>query len=66
MGIDLGTFLSIYGAVLDGDLTKWSIGGPPHSGLLSGIGLLGKPQGISKSHNNYEGDASPTRGDFYQ
>lgn len=65
MGPDLGAFLAIYGAVFDGDLTKWSIGGPDGrvGGLLS---LLGTPQGISGSHNKYEGDGSPTRGDLYQ
>jgi len=41
----LGTFLGIYGAVFDGDLTKWSIGGPD-SRVQNG-GLLGIPQGSS-------------------
>jgi hypothetical protein len=70
MGIDLATFLSVYGAVIDGDLTSWSIGGPAPSGLLGGtlssIGLLSEPQGISGSHNKYESDVSPTRGDLYE
>jgi len=66
MGLDLGAFLSVYGAVFDGDLTSWSIGGPPPSSLLGSVGLLGKPQGISGSHNKYESDASPTRPDLYQ
>jgi hypothetical protein len=26
MGLDLAAFLSVYGAVMDGDLTSWSIG----------------------------------------
>ncbi|TID22771.1 aromatic peroxygenase [Venturia nashicola] len=64
MAIDLGTFLSVYGAAIDGDLTSWSIGGPPPSSTL--LGLLAQPQGISGSHNKYESDASPTRGDLYQ
>lgn len=65
MGIDLGAFLSIYGAVADGDGTKWSIGGPaPGVGAL--LPLLGSPTGISGSHNKYEADASPTRGDLYE
>lgn len=65
MGVDLALFLSTYGAVIDGDLTSWSIGGPPGgSGLLPG--LLSPPQGISGSHNKYETDGSPTRGDLYQ
>jgi len=66
MGLDLGAFLAVYGAVFDGDLTSWSIGGPPSAGLLSSIGLLGTPQGISGSHNKYEADVSPTRGDLYE
>lgn len=64
MGIDLATFLATYGAVMDGDLTSWSIGGPPGSSLLPG--LLSPPQGISGSHNKYETDGSPTRGDLYE
>jgi len=52
MGLDLGGFLAVYGAVFDGDLTSWSIGGPPSSSLVSAsAGLLGTPQGISGSHN---------------
>ncbi|KAF2148326.1 Cloroperoxidase [Myriangium duriaei CBS 260.36] len=62
MGVDLGTFLAIYGSVFDGDLTKWSIGGPDSRVSTLGLGI---PQGISGSHNKYEGDASPTRGDLY-
>lgn len=30
------------------------------------LGLLGTPQGISGSHNKYEADVSPTRGDLYE
>ncbi|KAB8300543.1 hypothetical protein EYC80_000703 [Monilinia laxa] len=66
MGVDLGAFLSIYAAVFDGDLATWSIGGPPNSGILSSVGLVGQPQGLSGSHNNYETDASPSRPDLYQ
>lgn len=66
MGIDLGTFLAVYGAIFDGDLTSWSIGGPPPASLLSAVGLLGTPQGISGSHNKYESDVSPTRPDLYE
>jgi len=65
MGLDLGTFLATYGAVVDGDGTKWSIGGPtPQVGGILGLG--GVPQGISGSHNKYESDVSPTRGDLYE
>lgn len=66
MGTDLATFLAVYGAIFDGDLTSWSIGGPPTSSLLSSIGILGTPQGISGSHNKYEADVSPTRPDLYE
>jgi hypothetical protein len=65
MGKDLGGFLGLYGALIDGDGTKWSIGGPT-SAVPATLGLLGVPQGISGSHNKYEGDASPTRPDLYQ
>ncbi|KAJ4387394.1 hypothetical protein N0V93_007985 [Gnomoniopsis smithogilvyi] len=69
MGLDLATFLSVYGSVIDGDLTSFSIGGAPPtnlvSGLVGGLGLIGQPQGLSGSHNKYETDASPTRGDLY-
>jgi len=65
MGLDLATFLSTYAAVMDGDLTSWSIGGAPgSSSLLSG--LLSQPQGLTGSHNKYETDGSPTRGDLYE
>ncbi|KAG4443443.1 hypothetical protein IFR05_001122 [Cadophora sp. M221] len=65
MGRDLGGFLSIYGALVDGNLAKWSIGGPTPA-VPNALGLLGTPTGISGSHNKYEGDASPTRPDLYE
>ena len=65
LGADLSSFLAVYGAIFDGDLTSYSIGGPVN-GLLNLGGLLGAPQGLSGSHNKYEGDVSPTRGDLYQ
>ena len=61
----MASFLAVYGAIFDGDLTKYSIGGPVN-GLLNLGGLLGAPQGLSGSHNKYEGDVSPTRGDLYE
>ena len=65
VGADLASFLAVYGAIFDGDLTSYSIGGPVAS--LAGLGgLLGEPQGLSGSHNKYEGDVSPTRGDLFQ
>ena len=68
MGLDLSTFLSAYGAVFDGNLQGYSIGGPtplnqfPLDNLL---GLVGEPKGLSGSHNKYEADTSATRGDIY-
>lgn len=64
-GGDLSTFLGIYGAVFDGDLTSYSIGSPDPN-LVSNLGLLGEPMGLNGSHNKYEGDVSPIRGDLYQ
>lgn len=64
MGEDLGGFLSVYGAIFDGNLASWSIGGP--TGLLAVVPLDGTPTGMSGSHNKYEADVSPTRGDLYQ
>ena len=63
MGPDLAAFLAIYGAVFDGNLLGWSIGGPA-TGL--DVPLLGKPRGLTGSHNKYEADVSPARGDLYQ
>ncbi|APA09849.1 hypothetical protein SS1G_05925 [Sclerotinia sclerotiorum 1980 UF-70] len=68
MSLDLGAFLGIYGAVFDGNLLAWSIGGPtPNNALPLGnlLGLTGQPRGISGSHNKYESDTSPTRPDLY-
>lgn len=57
------------GGTIDGNGLVWSIGGPskaaaPVGGLTGG--LLGTPQGLSGSHNKYESDVSPGRGDLYQ
>ena len=46
MSADLSGFLTVLGAVLDGDGLTWSIGGPYASAPVLG-GLLGQPQGIS-------------------
>lgn len=64
MSVDLAGFLAAYAIAIDGDLgtTTWSIGGPPPVQLTN---LLGKAQGISYSHNKYEGDTSATRNDAY-
>lgn len=53
MGVDLATFLAVYGAVADGNLLGWSIQGGPHVG-------------IGGSHGNYEGDSSPVHSDLNQ
>lgn len=51
MGPLLAIFLSVLGAVLDGDGTAWSIGGTPGPGIG---GLLARSgHGISGSHNKY-------------
>lgn len=53
MAQDLAGFLAIYGAVVDGDGSSWSIGGMPHTGILG-------------SHHNYEADSSPLKSDLNQ
>ncbi|KAJ7346173.1 Chloroperoxidase [Mycena albidolilacea] len=68
------TALAIFGA--DVLALDFSIGGAPPSGILGGLGLLGnvvvnvgnagRPTGLSGTHNQFESDNSPTRGDFYQ
>ncbi|KAL8639495.1 MAG: hypothetical protein Q9228_003484 [Teloschistes exilis] len=41
----------------------WSIGGKPPQTLTSPV--LGAGDGLSGSHNKYESDSSPARGDYY-
>ncbi|KUJ24283.1 putative aromatic peroxygenase [Mollisia scopiformis] len=68
MALDLGGFLAVYGSVFDGNLLGYSIGGPTSLNQLplnNLLGLTGAPQGLSGSHNKYEADTSPTRGDLY-
>lgn len=52
--------------LIDGDplSLSWSIGGE-QSTLLGLTGLISKPQGLSGSHNKYESDSSPSRGDSF-
>jgi hypothetical protein len=64
MGRDLGAFLSVFGGAVDGNVATWSIGGPDPRVSVP-LNLLGEPMGISGSHNKYEADASPTRGDLF-
>jgi hypothetical protein len=61
MGADLAGALAAYAVIFDGDLGSqtWSIGGPYQPSIIGAIG--GTPEGISYSHNKYEGDASATR-----
>ncbi|KAH7341385.1 Chloroperoxidase [Rhizoctonia solani] len=65
MGIEISTVLSMIATVFDGNpLTgEWSIGGSPEGPVLPP--LLSAPQGLSGSHNKYEGDSSPARFDAY-
>ena len=51
--------LAAYAIAVDGNIAEavWSIGGPLPTDLLTSP-LLGNGQGLSYSHNNYEGDAS--------
>ncbi|KAK4052684.1 hypothetical protein OIV83_001971 [Microbotryomycetes sp. JL201] len=66
MGPDTAVALVAYSIALIGDpvALTWSIGrGLSQSTLLPG--LLSRPGGIDSSHNNYESDASITRGDSY-
>lgn len=64
MGPILAVFLAVLGASLDGDGTSWSIGGTPGPGIGGPLARFGN--GISGSHNKYDSDGSPTRGDLYQ
>ncbi len=66
LGHDLAAFLATLASVQAGDGNYFSIGGPPGIGLPVAGGLLGQPRGISNSHNRFEADASPARGDLYQ
>ena len=70
MSLDFGQFLAVYGTVFDGNALStdpgYSIGGPtPLETIAGSLGLIGTPSGLSGSHNNYEADSSPTRGDLY-
>ena len=72
MAQDLSTFLAVYGAVVDGDGTSWSIEGVPHTvsfvqPFRHGFCMLTRAnQGIAGSHNNYEADSSPLKSDLNQ
>jgi hypothetical protein len=59
------TCSQVLGSTFEGNGLVWSIGGPSKAAppLLP---VLGTPQGISASHNVYEADNSPGRGDLYE
>ncbi|MCJ1235939.1 hypothetical protein MMC14_003914 [Varicellaria rhodocarpa] len=62
---NFGIPLTVYATLVDGDVVgeTWSIGGPPPPNLITPV--TGKADGLSGSHNKYESDASPGRGDYY-
>ncbi|KAJ8523121.1 heme-thiolate peroxidase [Pleurotus djamor] len=62
MGFELGLILSAYAAALNGNGLSLSIGG---GDLRTSLPIFGVAKGLSGSHNNFETDASPTRGDLY-
>lgn len=66
MSPDLAGFLAAYAIIFDGDPVngQWSIGGPLPSDTVTSA-ILGQGQGISYSHNVYEGDSSIGRKDAY-
>ncbi|PHH75562.1 hypothetical protein CDD80_2263 [Ophiocordyceps camponoti-rufipedis] len=63
---DFARQIAIVGAVAAGDSVRFSIGGPPHGEVNKTLGMKRKPTGLSNAHNVFEGDASPTRCDYYQ
>ncbi|KAF2167170.1 hypothetical protein M409DRAFT_54361 [Zasmidium cellare ATCC 36951] len=66
LGPGISAVLAAYAVAIDGNIVEgvWSIGGPLPTDELTGA-LLGTGQGLSYSHNNYEGDSSIGRGDAY-
>ncbi|TVY44667.1 Aromatic peroxygenase [Lachnellula occidentalis] len=74
MGNDISTILAVYGTLLGGNILSLdpgvSIGGMSSTAnpeqLLDNLGgLLGKPRGLSGTHNSFEVDGSNTRNDRY-
>ncbi|KAK4561539.1 hypothetical protein LTR86_004857 [Recurvomyces mirabilis] len=66
LGPRISAALAAYAIAVTGNPVEgvWSIGGPLPTDELAGD-LLGDGQGLSYSHNNYEGDSSIGRGDAY-
>ncbi|KAJ4465071.1 Chloroperoxidase [Lentinula aciculospora] len=67
MGRDLALALAVYSTALDGDITtlSFSIG----EGYLDSGSILSpvlSQNGLTGSHNNFEADVSPTRGDLFE
>ncbi|KAI9791138.1 MAG: hypothetical protein M1833_001697 [Piccolia ochrophora] len=64
LALNFGVPLTVYATLVDGDILRqeWSIGGPQPRGIIP---IIGPADGLSGSHNKYEGDASPGRGDYY-
>ncbi|KAI9710050.1 MAG: hypothetical protein M1812_007514 [Candelaria pacifica] len=65
LALNFGIPLTIYATLVDGDIVgqAWSIGKAQTQTI--DLGLLGKGDGLSGSHNKYESDASVSRGDYY-
>jgi hypothetical protein len=63
-GINLAFGLAFYGGAISGNLLAFSIGGKPSLAQGGVTGIL--TNGLSGSHNKYEGDASATRKDLYE
>lgn len=68
MGADLAGFLSTISVLFDGAILtqQWSIGSGGGTGVASLGGLLNAGDGLTGSHNKYETDSSPMRGDLYE
>ncbi|SMY19362.1 unnamed protein product [Zymoseptoria tritici ST99CH_1A5] len=66
LGPRITAVLAAYAVITEGNPVEgvWSIGGPLPQDLLTNP-LLGTGQGLSFSHNTYEGDCSIGRGDAY-
>ncbi|KKK16525.1 hypothetical protein ARAM_003076 [Aspergillus rambellii] len=72
MGLDISLVLATMGTVYSGNALSldpgFSIGGPDPrvSNILGNVlNLFGEPQGLDRSHNFVEADASNTRNDLY-
>ncbi|KAJ3999792.1 Chloroperoxidase [Lentinula boryana] len=64
MGKDLSLLIPIYATALDGDILSLSLS--IGNGTNTILGPIFSGTGLTCSHNNFEGDVSPTRGDLYE